>query len=187
MKKNGCPCDSMENVIKWREENHKRRRITQKESELIESKPREEQTHTQEERARDISHDDFFDDRIRISRESTEIAYQLFRRAAAGGSASMVAQHQKNLSEALKAGSIIEGQYIELQERKKKLIDYDEVMCGLAGEVAEWRRMLLSLGSRLTGRITPEAAQIVDAAVDEIMKRTDGLEPMGKAKFQDET
>jgi IS30 family transposase len=89
----------------------------------------------------------------------------------------------KNMS-AARAG---EKQNLEWEMERKKmlkeLVSRDEVMCACAGEVAEWRRMLLSLGARLTGRITPDAARVVDAAVDEIMKRTDMLEPLAESKF----
>jgi len=113
----------------------------------------------------------------------TLTAFQFYEAALRTGNTTLIAAAIKNWGEAGKVAGAVRERFIDLQEREKKLIGFDEVMCACAGEVAEWRRMLLSLGARLTGRITPEAARIVDAAVDEIMKRTSGLEPVACGYF----
>jgi hypothetical protein len=185
MVKNGMPTDSIEAAKLWRDSRPNRRLGKRERESILHSIKPKASKKSQVDNIKAVEDEGYDESMVAQACVVTKSAFEAYNSAIENGNPVLVAGAIKNWGEAGKVAGIVRERFLDLQEREKKLIGIDEVMCGLAGEVAEWRRMLLSLGARLTGRITPEAAQIVDAAVDEIMKRTDGLEPMGKAKFHE--
>ncbi len=169
MKSKGCPMDSMESILNWREEHSQRHRIAPNEGKLLGEKSEPEQSHAPE---KQLPQNADFDERAAaMFEEALNSTFSLYRRAVASQSPSLVAQSLRNLTEAGKAAASIRERFLATREKSRQLVDIDEVISGVGIEVGEWRRLFDTLGTRLAGgRISAEAAKEVQAEIERVKR-----------------
>ncbi len=173
--KKGMPTSSIEDAAAWRATNLRRMKHSEKEVSAMQTSAQSSSKPVKLKRTEPLTAIDMAPNVV--------LCQRMVDTFAAAGNLAALGLALKNLSLARTAEQANIEWDTEHKKAMKELISRDEVTSGVTNAVAEIRRKLLSLGARLTGRITPEAARIVDGAVDEMLRDTNTLKPIALEKF----
>jgi len=198
--KQGMPVGSMKAAIEWRMKNCRRYKPKPPEEKLakryglITSEPEPEPTKAPELNiempAMDILDDmesiesDFDGVMVEQSKAVILLAFNAFKAAAHSGHATNIANALKNWSEAGKTAAGIRERFLEIQKQERTLVDVDEVLSVVGEEVVEWKRLFTTLGDRLSGRVSPEVAELINEEIDTVFKNMGRAENRAKSCYE---
>lgn len=118
-----------------------------------------------------------------------KIARGLFDRACRANNLAEIANLLKIWAEAAGKAADARQRYLDLMERKRLLVNVDDVFDIVGSELQPLRSSMLKLGMRVATKANPSNPQlaqtVIDAAVDEIFKNVDAGLDLAKRELQE--
>jgi hypothetical protein len=188
MVKKGCPTTSIADILRWRANNQKiGHNSTKVEKIITESQPTVQVDLTDvSPHELKVGDKDFDQNLLDQAAEVVNAAYKLYLRTVGSGNLMGLNSTLKNWAEAAKNVIAIRERALLIQQNTRQLVSVDEVERDVVEEIIEWKRLFTTLGTRLSGRVSPEVAELINTEVDTVFQNMDRAMMRAKKLFNSE-